>query len=487
MSTRVAPTSAHLIRLQAVPAISWAIAVWIAAALFAVLMSIESIRHHHAFETGFDTAIYDQALWLLANGHEPFSTITSRPALADHFTPTLTLLTPLYWLGLGVTGLLVTQAVGMALTAPALFALARTSGASPTVASIPALLWLAPWTAAGNLFNFRPEGFGPVLLVLTVIAAKQQRHVLLAVTVVLALGLKEDVSLTYVVLGVLLAFHGLRRIGVVVAVTSGAWFVVASAIMQALAGSYDAFGRRFAGDRGDSVSDAFAWMARHPVETAGDVVGQSGITLLLLVLSTGGLALLAPSWILLSAPTALHNALSAYEPQHGIGSHYHLVPLAGLFIAAAIGAGRLRELGGRGRLAVTVGVASAAAAAVIGGVMFFDLEKEERVDTAATRRLLERIPPHVPVSAAPRLLPHLSRRIEIYSLPEPFVPLDWGSPLTRAEMAERAERVRFVAYVEGHQLKSFFTGDIADVREMLVRDGFVVVARTGPLQILERR
>ena len=119
---------------------------WLGTALYALLLSAESIADHGNSHTGFDTAIYDQALWLLANGHEPFSTVVSRPLFADHFQPGLVLLTPLYWLGLGVPGILAVQSIGLALTAPALFVLARAYGASPPFAAIPALLWLAcPW------------------------------------------------------------------------------------------------------------------------------------------------------------------------------------------------------------------------------------------------------------------------------------------------------------------------------------------------------
>jgi len=102
-------------------------AVWVGAAVYAVLLSVESVHDHDAFATGFDTAIYDQLLWLLAHGHEPFSTVVSRPMLADHFQPAIVLLTPLYWLDLGVPGMFAAQSIGLALTAPALYALARAS------------------------------------------------------------------------------------------------------------------------------------------------------------------------------------------------------------------------------------------------------------------------------------------------------------------------------------------------------------------------
>ena len=488
MSTRALAAPASAIRARVSPISIWVVGVWVAAAVYAAVLSLESIQDHNGFETSFDTAIYDQLLWLLAHGNDPFSTVTNRPMLADHFQPGLVLLTPLYWLGLGVPGLLTAQSIGLALAAPVLYALARASGAPPALASIPAFLWLVcPFVASANLFEFRPAMFVPALLALSVLAALQGRDALLVVTAVLALSLKEDVSLTYVMLGILIAYHGRRRFGLILAFVSAAWFVAATRIIEALGDSYDDFGRRYAADRGDSVGDAALWALQHPLQTLSDVVSQSLAGLAGLFLSTGGLALLAPSWLLLAAPTAVYNALSAYWVQHALVYHYHLGTLTGLFIAAAIGVGRIPTAGRRMRLAMTAGLGAAVVVALVGGLLVHDVYKARgRLNPAQTERALERIPPDVPVAATPSVQPHLSQRVELYTFPEPFVGIDWGSPLSAGELEERARRVRFVAYVERDQLRWYDQGDIADVREALLREGFVVVARAGPLQILER-
>jgi len=463
----------------------------VGAAAYAVLLSIEAVREHHRFETFLDLAVYDQVLWLLAHGYEPFSTVISRPLLGGHFQPGIVLLTPIYWLDLGVSGLLTAQSIALALTAPALYALARASGASFALAAVPAFLWLVcPWVASVNLFEFRPDPFAPALIVLSVLAALQRRYVVLALTTVLALSLKEDISLTYVMLGLLLLFQGRRRVGAVLALGSAAWFVVATIVVDAQSGANEAFGRRFAGERGDSVGDAVVWAVQHPFDTFGDFVAESLGGLLLLIVSTGGLALLAPAWLLLSLPTALHNALSAHGPQHELHFHYHLGTLTGLFVAAAIGAGRVPRLGSSGRLVVLFVVGAALVSAVAGGLSVHQDVVNPRPTHAASAELaLARIPDGVPVSATPSLLPHLSQRVELYSLPEPFFALDWGGSLTPAELAERAERVRFVAYLErdispagGYSSSE----DLPTVTRLLLRLGFVEIMRVGRVHVLER-
>ena len=461
--------------------------VWLAALAYVVVLSAESVSAHRAFVTGFDTALYDQYLWLLANGHDSFSTIVSKPMLADHFQPGLVLLTPLYWLDAGVPTLLVVQSAALAATGPALYALARAGGARPGLAAAPALLWLAcPFVARLNLWEFRPTAFVSVLIVLSVLGAVQRRYWLLGLTALVALSLKEDTALVYLALGIVLAIRGQRRLGAVVAAASAAWLVAASLVLQSGGDSAEAFARRFAGDRGDSVGEALAWIVRHPLETATDIAQDSLVYLVALVVASGGLALLAPLWLLLALPTAAHNALSAYEPQHLLSYHYHQLTMTGLFVAAAIGVQRLQSAGRPLRIAAAAGVAAAAILAVgAGNWAHAHWTEDIRLPREATGRALAAIPGNASVAASPHLLPQLSQRIEVYTLPEPFLPLDNGSPLTDAEFEERANGVEYVAYRE-NDLPVEYGGTPATVLAMLEREGFVPIARAGRVTVFER-
>jgi uncharacterized membrane protein len=463
------------------------LAVWLGALLYTVVLSLESVAAHRSFVTGFDTALYDQLLWLLANGHEAFSTILSKPMLADHFQPGLALLTPVVWLGGGVPTLLVVQSVALAATGPALYALARASGARPGYAAVPALLWLAcPFVARLNLWEFRPTAFASVLLVLSVLGAIRGRLWLLAATALLALSLKEDLALVYLMLGVILGIRGQRRLGTIVAASSALWFVGASLVIRSGGGSLDAFGRRFAGSRGDSVPEALVWMAQHPFQTAWDVVHQSGVYLAALLVATGGLALLAPLWLLLALPIAAHNALSAYEPQHLLSYHYHQLTMTALFIAGALGVHRLQSATRTLRIAAGVGIGAAAILAVAAGSWAHAHWTERiRLPREPTRAVLALVPPDAPVAASTHLLPHLSHRVEVYTLPEPFLRLDTGSPLTDAEFSERARRVNYVVYRK-NDLPVEYNGTPAAVLHLLAREGFVPIARAGEVTVFRR-
>jgi uncharacterized membrane protein len=461
--------------------------VWVAALVYVVVLSLESISAHRSYVTGFDTALYDQFLWLLANGHEPFSTVVGKSMLADHFQPGLTLLTPVYWFGGGVSALLVVQSAALALTGPALYALARASGARPALAAVPALLWIAcPFVARLNLWEFRPTAFVSVLLVLSVLGALERRLWLLVLTGVVALSLKEDVALVYLALGAVLALRGDRRLGAIVAAVSTAWFVIASVVIRSGSGSLDVFGRRFAGDRGDSVPEAIVWMAQHPLATVDDIARESVVYLVALLVATAGLPLLAPLWLLLALPSAAHNALSAYEPQHHLNFHYHQPTMTGLFIAAAVGVHRLHGAGRGLRVGAAAGIAAAAILAVVAGSWAHAHPSEGvRLPREPTNAALALVPPDAPVAASSHLLPHLSQRTDVYAFPAPFLPLDIGTPLTEGELAERARKVDYVVYRE-NDLPVEYLGTPASALAMLDREGFIPIRRVGPVTVFAR-
>jgi uncharacterized membrane protein len=450
--------------------------VWVASAVYAFALSAESIYRHSRYATGFDAAIYDQRLWLLAHWHEPYSSVSDSPLLGNHIEPGIVLLTPLYWLGLGVPGLLSAQSVGLALGGPALYALARDRGASPALALAPALLWLvSPWTASVNLSDFHPEVFVPALLAVSVLSALKDRWIALAVTAVVAMSLKEDVSAVYLMLGILLVLQGRRRAGAVLASSSALWLVAARLALASQGDAVHVFGRRFAGNRGNSVSDALTWMGRHPLHAVWDMLAQSGPADFLLLLATAGLALLAPFWLLLAVPTLAHNALSDYSLQHSLAFHYHVLSAAALFVAAAVGVRRLRSFAATPRLAVA-GVATAALmTTLVADLHVHDTwARRGLVSSPSIREGLALVPADVPVSATFNLQPHLSHRVELFSLPAPFGP----GPLDPS-----ARHVRFVALLNGpgHDAEG-----MADVLTRLRRIGFRVIYRGGPMSVLER-
>ena len=80
-------------------------------AAFAAAYSVLGLFRHWHFGTGFDLAIFDQAVWHMSRFETPASTISGYSnILGDHFYPILALFAPLYWIAPAPETLIVAQA-----------------------------------------------------------------------------------------------------------------------------------------------------------------------------------------------------------------------------------------------------------------------------------------------------------------------------------------------------------------------------------------
>ena len=450
----------QLARSWSIPAVAWRarlplVVVWSATAAYALLAAYFSLKRHDAFLSGFDVATLDQELWLLANGHEPVNTQDGRLFWGEHFSISMVLLVPLYWLGAGPATLLVVQALTMATVAPLLYALARAYGAARWLAVVPALLWLvSPLTLAANLFDVHHVPLVAPAVVGSVLALRRDRLGVFAALGVLACLAKEDISLMYVMLGIVLALEGRRRLGGAIAASAlGLFAVVTLVVMPAFSDALSWHADRFAGDRGDSLADALVWMASHPLGALEDLLTLRNLGICsALVVVTGGLCCLAIRWMLLGVPTLAFNLFSAYPTQHELANHYYVPVILAFAVAAAVGVRRLPSLRPAYRLAI-------GACMLTGFMAFFFGLSTAKADSEWSAAIIEAtggpearraavalIPDGVAVAATPKLTAHLSQRQEIYTLPLPFagreeVGADWSA----AEMARRADGVDWVA------------------------------------------
>jgi uncharacterized membrane protein len=461
---------------------------------YAFVAAFFSVRRHDNFRSNFDLANFDQVLWLLSEGHDPLITQSGVSFWGDHFAPAIALLAPLYVLGGGPETLLVFQALAMAAVAPLLFALARAFGAEPRLASIPALLWLlSPLTLIPNVNDVHHIPLVAPLIVGSVLALKLDRLVLFAALGLLACFAKEDVALIYLMLGVVVALDGRRRLGLAIGAVAAAIFVFATAIWLPAFGTADWFAERFAGDRGDSLSDVVVWIVSNPLAALGDLVATEKIGLCLaLVATTGGLCLLAPRWMLLGLPVLAHNLLSAYGPQHGIWDHYHVPVAIGFSIAAAAGVHRLAEAGSRLRLLAAAGVALAVLVAPLGVRQANEASEWSAARTAALggpevrRDALALVPDDVPLAASTRVTPHLAHRRELYTLPLPFFGREEvGSGWSEDELRRRELNVRWVV-LDMNDRPTGILDTPERVRRLLPERGFRRIFERGTVSVWRR-
>jgi uncharacterized membrane protein len=86
----------------------------IVAVLIVLAMFAASWYRHATYRSKtFDLAVFDQAIWLMAHGKAPISTLVGRNIFTDHFSPALLAFVPLYWIAATPLWLLAAQSIAI--------------------------------------------------------------------------------------------------------------------------------------------------------------------------------------------------------------------------------------------------------------------------------------------------------------------------------------------------------------------------------------
>ena len=407
------------------------------AVAFAAGLGALSVLQHRAYWSGrFDLGNLTQAVWSTAHGDVLSVTgLTGRQIsrLGAHFDPIVVAFAPLWWIWPDPSLLLVCQALAVASGAVPVYLLGTRHLDSGWAAAGFALAYLLhPATQWLVLDDFHPVALATPLLLWGFWFLDTGRLVAFAVVAVAACLTKEQIGLVVAAMGLWYALRpARRRVGLAIAVAGTAVSLIATTVVvphfapgggSPFEGRYASVGGSPAGIVETTLTDPVAVLS---AATEGRDAGYLGDLLLPLL----GLPLLAPLAALTAAPELLLNVLSDTRTQTSIHFHYTAGALPGLFVAAILGAARLRR-----RLAVArradgraVVVATLLAGVLLGPLPLWrvvpfgnELATREHVvgaHAAVAERALRLIPPDAPVSATNTLGAHLSERRRVFSFP----------------------------------------------------------------------
>ena len=384
-------------------------------------------RWHGLGFGAFDIGIFDQGIWLLSVGEEPFVTLRGLHLFADHASYLVILLVPIYWVWADARALILITVLAPAIAGWLTYRIARFEGLRPwhgvvvgvTVLAMPAMAW-TPWDA------FHPETLAVALLPAGYLAARRRRFLLAIVLVGLVLLAKEDAGLVIVPFAVYMWWrwresrrHAVALVGVAVAIQALSLFVVLPGLSPT----------------GELIySSRYTW-------DFGELATWSRALYLPSMLLPAALALWAPRFLLIGLPITLANLANLHGYQHEIRWHYSAYLLGVLAIAVPLGASRLaRRLESPGRVGKgppggvytvlgaalvvsVVGLASVGPQLVTWYGLWSGLVSSERVEF---EELLAAIPDDAAVTATWTIAPHLGHRTQIFMAPNPFSPRFWG-------------------------------------------------------------
>jgi uncharacterized membrane protein len=353
--------------------------------------------------------------------------------LGAHFDPIVAGFAPLWWLWPGASLLLVVQALAVATGAVPVYLLGRRHLGSDWAATGFALAYLLhPATQWLVLDDFHPVALATPLLLWGFWFLDSDRLVAFASVAAVACLTKEQIGLVVAAMGLWYALRpGRRRAGLAIAVAGALVSLVAVTVVvphyapgggSPFEGRYDAVGGSPGGVARTALTDPGAILSEI---TRGHDLAYLGDLLLPLL----GLPLLAPLAALTAAPELLLNLLSGTRTQTSIHFHYTAGALPGLFVAAILGAARLRRRfpwaqRPEGRAVV---VSTLVAGLLLGPLPLWrhapfgsELGVHEHIvghHAAVARRALSLIPSGVAVSATNTLGAHLSERRRVFSFP----------------------------------------------------------------------
>ncbi len=399
-----------------------------------VFGTLSLLRHDSFHSGGYDLGVFDQTVWNSLHGRllERSITIDASISLAEHFSPILLALVPLYAVWSDVRTLLILQTLALALSALPLYWFARQKLGAPLALVVAAAYFLSPALQSVNLFEFHEIALATPLLMFAIYFLLRHRDAPFLICLGLALITKEEVAFIVAAFGVYIFLArrqralgaGLVVLGVAWAAATLLWII--PAFRDAVHGTTYLYANRYA-YLGASVTE----IVRNAITQPGLVLqhllvpGKIEFVLQLLVplvlLPLVGLDIFA-----MTLPTFGYLLLTDFPANYSIRFQYTAPLLPFIFFAAVVGAARLlrsprgssRATARQALLAALIGVASSAnylfqSPGPLGG--YFD--STQYAITAHTQlghRLIDQIPADASVMADSNLAPHLTDRRYAY-------------------------------------------------------------------------
>jgi uncharacterized membrane protein len=421
-------------------------AILVAAFIFIYLIifiTLALIKYFSYQTYAFDLGIFDQVMWNTLHGRLFESTIIGHNYLGDHFTPALLFLTPFYALFPSPATLLVLQTVLLALGAVPVYWLARDKLGKEAGVVFAAVYLLFPSLQTINMFEFHPIALAttPLLFAFYYLDKGSYKPGLLVLA--LAMLCQEEVSLVVVMFGIYLAVTKRKWPLAASLVSAGlTWFILTFlVIIPHIRGGPYGYLDRYS-YLGHSFSGIIATALTHPGLVAEHVFIKDKLKYLAGLFGPAGFISLFSLSIVLTLTPLAQNTISDYSYQYSLFFQYNATIIPFVMVSAILGTARLASSERIQRLWRRIGVKKLLlgymlVAALVSNIMIspsplslsfysksWDLGpitpyyKGSYVIDSHDRTLsrLERlIPPHASLSAAPNLVPHLSKRQTIYS------------------------------------------------------------------------
>lgn len=203
---------------------------YICIALYTLAAILVSMHRFWQFEVFYyDFGIFDQAIWHVAHFRPPIIdhfVIPGKVIFADHFSPSLFLLSPIYWLTDRPEALLIAQSLAVGISALVLYALAKhVLKHSLTSAAVTVSYLLFVGTQNALIADIHEVTFMMLPLMIALYAVILKRKNIFWIAFLITLGFKESSALLGIALAVYIYMYNKswRGLALSVGLLSVAW------------------------------------------------------------------------------------------------------------------------------------------------------------------------------------------------------------------------------------------------------------------------
>ncbi|MGL5793804.1 MAG: DUF2079 domain-containing protein [Waterburya sp.] len=299
-----------------------------------ILFICSSLRHA-LFQSSFDLAIFDNAVYLISQGQEPWVSFRGLHILGDHAAWILYPIALLYKIYPDIHWLLLLQALSLSLGIVPIWYLGKVAGLKEAQnRSISLAYLLYPLIFNVNLFDFHPEVIALPTILVAILAVKLEQLGWFIIAIVVILSCKAVLALSVVAMGLWLLLLGKYRYAIIALILGFSWFAIATQIIiPTFSGTEAAAVDRYS-YLGDSVIDIVKNLVLKPQLILGKIF--SGATFEYLLLLTvplwWGLSLKHLSPIIGALPILAINILSDSSAQRNLVHQYSLPIVPWLFL-----------------------------------------------------------------------------------------------------------------------------------------------------------
>jgi uncharacterized membrane protein len=414
--------------------------------VYTTILSVVSIDYYNRFYfSAFDLGIFDQGIWLLSKGKEPFVTVRGLHLFGDHIQFTTVFFAPLYWLWEDTRILLIAQSLVISLGAIPLFLIARKKFENNYIPLIFILAYfLYPALHYLNLENFHPVVLAVPLLFFTFYFLEEKKYFHYFLFILLLLLTREELTLTVFTFGLYAFFFKDKKIGFITMLTSLLWLFM---IFIVIFPYYIPFSHPNIRRGGDILERGLQLLSN-----SKEILTEENQKYIFELLSPLiFLPILYPQTLFLALPTLAINLITEWPYAHSIQYHYTYAIIPFVFISSIYAAHSIYKKFIKERkfkFANTlfyfilfiflltsilgnlfIGPSSTSIKnyrSIIERILNFNnFSEHEKIRYEA----ISLIPKNATVSATYLFVPHLSHREIIYMFPNPFKEAYWGAEM----------------------------------------------------------